>query len=233
VRVKVNEVVGVAGFVVPGMRVDVLITGLPPEETHSTDLRYARFCRTFRCFPRCEFPERREGKPEQAQVVICWSRRPRLRFSASPATKRIFNWCCGIHGYSGLRPAGYDHVGSLWRRARSGAGSIGPPEDPPRPCSASAGPAEPAAHRQYTVEVSNGSCIPKPRSAAWREAVRTRQWYDVARIRAACLLALSFLYRRRPTDGELASGSTRAAGAVGPGFAGQAPVDCWKVHDHR
>jgi pilus assembly protein CpaB len=30
VAVKVNEVVGVAGFVLPGMRVDVLVTGRPP-----------------------------------------------------------------------------------------------------------------------------------------------------------------------------------------------------------
>ena len=29
-RGEVNDVVGVAGFAVPGMRVDVLITGLPP-----------------------------------------------------------------------------------------------------------------------------------------------------------------------------------------------------------
>ena len=31
VSVKVNEVVGVAGFVLPGVRVDVLVTGSPPE----------------------------------------------------------------------------------------------------------------------------------------------------------------------------------------------------------
>src|SRR5579862_445901 len=31
--IKVNEVVGVAGFVIPGMRVDVLITGIPPGDT--------------------------------------------------------------------------------------------------------------------------------------------------------------------------------------------------------
>ena len=30
VAVRVNEVVGVAGFVVPGMRVDVLVSGIPP-----------------------------------------------------------------------------------------------------------------------------------------------------------------------------------------------------------
>ncbi len=31
VSVRVNEVVGVAGFVLPGMRVDILVTGRPPE----------------------------------------------------------------------------------------------------------------------------------------------------------------------------------------------------------
>ncbi len=37
VSVKVNEVVGVAGFVLPGMRVDVLVTGrLPGEDASST-----------------------------------------------------------------------------------------------------------------------------------------------------------------------------------------------------
>lgn len=33
VTVRVTEVVGVAGFVLPGMRVDVLVTGRPPEST--------------------------------------------------------------------------------------------------------------------------------------------------------------------------------------------------------
>jgi pilus assembly protein CpaB len=38
ITVRVNEVVGVAGFVLPGMRVDVLVTGRPPgrEETVTT-----------------------------------------------------------------------------------------------------------------------------------------------------------------------------------------------------
>lgn len=36
VTVRVNDVVGVAGFVMPGMRVDVLVTGRPPgQDTHS------------------------------------------------------------------------------------------------------------------------------------------------------------------------------------------------------
>jgi pilus assembly protein CpaB len=38
ISVRVNEVVGVAGFVLPGMRVDVLVTGRPPghEDTMTT-----------------------------------------------------------------------------------------------------------------------------------------------------------------------------------------------------
>jgi pilus assembly protein CpaB len=35
VSLRVNEVVGVAGFVLPGMRVDVLLTGRPPEKDGS------------------------------------------------------------------------------------------------------------------------------------------------------------------------------------------------------
>jgi pilus assembly protein CpaB len=33
VAVRVNDIVGVAGFVLPGMRVDVLIAGMPPNST--------------------------------------------------------------------------------------------------------------------------------------------------------------------------------------------------------
>ncbi|MBV8820017.1 MAG: Flp pilus assembly protein CpaB, partial [Acidobacteriaceae bacterium] len=36
VAVRVNDVAGVAGFVLPGMRVDVLVTGRPPESSGST-----------------------------------------------------------------------------------------------------------------------------------------------------------------------------------------------------
>ena len=35
ISVKVNEVIGVAGFVVPGTRVDVLVTVRRPDDTSS------------------------------------------------------------------------------------------------------------------------------------------------------------------------------------------------------
>jgi len=48
ISVRVNEVVGVAGFVLPGMRVDVLVTGRPPggDDTMTTTA-----CKTSRFYP--------------------------------------------------------------------------------------------------------------------------------------------------------------------------------------
>ena len=36
VAVRVNEIIGVAGFILPGMRVDVLVTGRPPVGASTT-----------------------------------------------------------------------------------------------------------------------------------------------------------------------------------------------------
>ena len=51
VAVRVNDVVGVAGFVVPGMRVDMLISGNPPATTDRRAARPARCCRISKCCP--------------------------------------------------------------------------------------------------------------------------------------------------------------------------------------
>ncbi len=48
VTVRVNDVAGVAGFVLPGMRVDVLVTGRPP--TGDGDMT-TTCCRTSWCSP--------------------------------------------------------------------------------------------------------------------------------------------------------------------------------------
>jgi len=77
VSVRVNDVAGVAGFVLPGMHVDVLVTGRPPNETGT---RPPRFCKTFWCFP----PDRRCSPTRAARRCRlppsrCWwiPRRPR------------------------------------------------------------------------------------------------------------------------------------------------------------
>jgi pilus assembly protein CpaB len=68
--VKVNEVVGVAGFVVPGMRVDVLITGLPPGGNALDGPKVRTLLQNIQVLSAgVDFQKDREGKPEQAQVV--------------------------------------------------------------------------------------------------------------------------------------------------------------------
>jgi pilus assembly protein CpaB len=68
--VKVNDVVGVAGFVVPGMRVDVLITGLPPGGNALEGPKVRTLLQNIEVLSAgTNFQKDKEGKPEPAQVV--------------------------------------------------------------------------------------------------------------------------------------------------------------------
>ncbi len=68
--VRVNDVVGVAGFVVPGMRVDVLITGLPPGGNNTDGPKVRTLLQDIQVLSAgTNFLKDQEGKPEQVQVV--------------------------------------------------------------------------------------------------------------------------------------------------------------------
>lgn len=68
--VKVNDVVGVAGFVIPGMRVDVLITGVPPGGDSETGPAVKTLLQNIQVLSAgANIEKDREGKPQQAQVV--------------------------------------------------------------------------------------------------------------------------------------------------------------------
>jgi pilus assembly protein CpaB len=69
--VKVNEVVGVAGFVTPGMRVDVLITGNPPGAANSNQGSLVRtLLQNIEVLSAgTDIQRDAEGKPLQVQVV--------------------------------------------------------------------------------------------------------------------------------------------------------------------
>jgi pilus assembly protein CpaB len=68
--VRVNDVVGLAGFVVPGMRVDVLITGLAPGGSPLDGPRVRTLLQDIQVLSAgTNFQKDQEGKPEQAQVV--------------------------------------------------------------------------------------------------------------------------------------------------------------------
>lgn len=68
--VRVNEVVGVAGFVTPGMRVDVLITGVPPGSPAGSGPAVKTLLQNIQVLSAgVNFEKDRQGKPLQAQVV--------------------------------------------------------------------------------------------------------------------------------------------------------------------
>jgi pilus assembly protein CpaB len=70
VPVRVNEVVGVAGFVVPGMRVDVLISGNKPNGDNSLGTQTRTLLQNLEVLSAgTDFKKDPEGKPVQVQVI--------------------------------------------------------------------------------------------------------------------------------------------------------------------
>src|SRR5579872_6257316 len=70
VAVRVNEVVGVAGFVVPGMRVDILISGNPPGGSSAVGTVSRTLLQNIEVLSAGQnFQKDAEGKPVSVQVV--------------------------------------------------------------------------------------------------------------------------------------------------------------------
>jgi pilus assembly protein CpaB len=68
--VKVDEVVGVAGFVTPGTRVDVLISGVPPNSGNNQDTESKTILQNIQVLSAgTDIQKDAEGKPQQVQVV--------------------------------------------------------------------------------------------------------------------------------------------------------------------
>jgi len=69
--IRVDEVVGVAGFVTPGMRVDVLISGIPPGTTNPSQGTESRtILQNIEVLSAgTDIQKDAEGKPQQVQVV--------------------------------------------------------------------------------------------------------------------------------------------------------------------
>ncbi len=68
--VRVDEVVGVAGFVTPGMRVDVLASGTPPGEQNQAGTESKTILQNIQVLSAgTDIQKDAEGKPQQVQVV--------------------------------------------------------------------------------------------------------------------------------------------------------------------
>jgi pilus assembly protein CpaB len=161
VAVRTNEVVGVSGFVVPGMRVDVLIAGSPPSAKENTGNISKTLLQNIEVLSAGQnFQKDSEGKavqvqvvnllvtPEQAEVLTLASNETRIQLVLRNPLDTQTTKTSGV-AMSGLF-----------------GGAIKPPEHPaaPRPRRAAervvlpvpaAQPAKPAP--PVTVEVMNGS----------------------------------------------------------------------------
>jgi pilus assembly protein CpaB len=68
--VRVDDVVGVAGFVTPGMRVDVLVSGIPPGANASQGVVTGTVLQNIEVLSAgTDIQKDAEGKPQQVQVV--------------------------------------------------------------------------------------------------------------------------------------------------------------------
>ena len=68
--IKVDEVVGLAGFVVPGMRVDVLVSGVPPNAPPTEGQKVKTILQNIEVLSAgTNIQKDAEGKPVQVQVV--------------------------------------------------------------------------------------------------------------------------------------------------------------------
>ena len=100
--VRVNDVVGVSGFVLPGMKVDVLVTGRPPgdESVVTTTCLQKYPCAVGGGPPSSPTAG---GRPSPLKPSPCWCPPGRRRHSRSPVMKERSNWCCATAATSASR----------------------------------------------------------------------------------------------------------------------------------
>jgi pilus assembly protein CpaB len=163
--VRVNEVVGVAGFVVPGMRVDVLVTGLPPGGSSLDGPKVRTLLQNIEVLSAgINFQKDGEAKPEQAQVV---------NLLVTPAQAEVLSLAGNeTHIQLVLRNPmdtqiatppgtamsdlfGVVHAGDTGRSGQPETGPLAVPPHPPVPK-----PVEPIP---YTIDVSNGAVHTQPK----------------------------------------------------------------------
>ena len=147
--VRVNEVVGVAGFVTPGMRVDVLITGNPPGAANTNQGSLVRtLLQNIEVLSAgTDIQRDAEGKPLQVQVV---------NLLVTPAQAEILSLASNeTHIQLVLRNPLDNKMDKPPGTATAQLFNQGSP--PPKPVVAGPRVSKPATPRVYLVEVFNGS----------------------------------------------------------------------------
>ena len=127
--VKVDEVVGVAGFVVPGMRVDVLVSGGMPGDVTASGTQVRTLLQNIEVLSAGKnFQRDNEGKPAEVAVVNLLVTPDQANYSALPAIKRTFNSFCAIPSTT----ISQNRLAPIWRTCW--------PSHAQSPCSGACGP---------------------------------------------------------------------------------------------
>jgi pilus assembly protein CpaB len=163
--VRVNEVVGVAGFVTPGMRVDVLITGNPPGGATAQGSLVRTLLQNIEVLSAgTDIQRDAEGKPLQVQVV---------NLLVTPAQAEILSLASNETHIQLVLRNPLDNT--LQKPPGTATAQLFNESSPPKPVVAGHTVAKPAPSRVYLVEVFNGSKKSETKFAAGEDKDKDKQ----------------------------------------------------------
>ena len=163
--VRVNEVVGVAGFVTPGMRVDVLITGNPPGGATAQGSLVRTLLQNIEVLSAgTDIQRDAEGKPLQVQVV---------NLLVTPEQAEILSLASNETRIQLVLRNPLDN--NVGKPPGTATAQLFSPSSPPKPVVAGHPVAKPAPSRVYLVEVFNGSKKSETKFAAGEDKDKEKQ----------------------------------------------------------
>ncbi len=156
--VKVDEVVGVAGFVIPGSRVDVLASGTPPNSTSASQETQTLLQNIQVLSAGTDIQKDATGKPQQVQVVnllVTPEQAETLSLAANQLKIQLV-----------LRNPLDTEMAKVPPAAMTNIFSSGAPPPPPKGPRRAAGGSPKPAPQTYSIIVSNGSKTTEEKFAA-------------------------------------------------------------------